>query len=87
MKDKILKNWTIARALYFIMGILIVIQSFISRQWFGVAIGSYFAAMGLFAFGCARGNCFGRNCETEPKHCARAKRTQQRQHVSGLSPC
>lgn len=39
-----------------------------SRQWFGVAFGSYFAAMGLFAFGCASGNCFGGNCETESKH-------------------
>jgi hypothetical protein len=23
--------------------------------------------MGLFVFGCAAGNCFGGNCEVEPK--------------------
>jgi hypothetical protein len=28
-----------------------------SQQWFGVVFGGYFASMGLFAFGCAAGNC------------------------------
>ena len=32
----------------------------------GVALGGYFAAMGLFAFGCAAGNCFVANCAAEP---------------------
>ncbi len=27
------------------------------QQWYAIAIGVYFAAMGLFAFGCAAGNC------------------------------
>jgi hypothetical protein len=35
------------------------------QQWFGIAFGGYFAAMGLLAFGCASGNCFGGNCSTE----------------------
>jgi hypothetical protein len=67
MKERILTNWTFARALYLIMGIAVIIQSVMSQQWFGVAFGGYFAAMGLFAFGCAAGNCFGGNCSTEPK--------------------
>ena len=65
MKERILTNWTFARALYLVMGIAVVVQSIMSQQWFGVAFGGYFAAMGLFAFGCAAGNCYGGNCSTE----------------------
>jgi hypothetical protein len=67
MKDRILTNWTFARALYLVMGIALVVQSVMSQQWFGVAFGGYFASMGLFAFGCAAGNCYGGNCSTEPE--------------------
>jgi hypothetical protein len=65
MKERILTNWTFARALYLVMGIAVVVQSIMSQQWFGVAFGGYFASMGLFAFGCAAGNCYGGNCSTE----------------------
>jgi hypothetical protein len=57
MKDRILTNWTFTRALYVFMGIAVIVQSAMSKQWFGVAFGGYFASMGLFAFGCAAGNC------------------------------
>ncbi len=57
MKDRILTSWTFRRGLYLLMGITVIIQSVINQQWFGVAFGGYFAAMGLFAFGCASGNC------------------------------
>jgi len=67
MKEKILTNWTLGRALYLIIGIGIIIHSVINQQWAGVAFGGYFAAMGLFAFGCAAGNCLGGNCTVKPK--------------------
>ncbi|MBU2018909.1 MAG: hypothetical protein KJ941_04615 [Bacteroidetes bacterium] len=67
MKERILTNWTLARALYLGMGIVVIIQSVMSQLWFGAVIGGYFASMGLFAFGCAAGNCFGGNCAVEPK--------------------
>ncbi len=67
MKERILTNWTFTRALYLIMGITVIIQSVMSQQWFGIAFGGYFASMGLFAFGCAAGNCFGGNCATGPQ--------------------
>jgi len=67
MKQRILTNWTFARGLYLVMGIFVIVQSVMSQQWFGVAFGGYFAAMGLFAFGCASGNCFGGSCAVEPK--------------------
>jgi hypothetical protein len=67
MKERILNNWTFMRALYLLMGIAVIVQSVMSQQWFGVAFGGYFASMGLFAFGCATGNCYGGNCATEPQ--------------------
>ena len=66
MKDRILTNWTFTRALYLLMGIALIVQSVMSKQWFGVAFGGYFASMGLFAFGCAAGNCLRENYVAEP---------------------
>ena len=63
MKERILTNWTFTRALYIIMGITVIIQSAMTNQWSGVVFGVYFASMGLFAFGCASGNCLGENCD------------------------
>lgn len=67
MKERILTHWTFIRGLYLVMGILVIIQSAKQQQWFGVLFGCYFASMGLFAFGCAAGNCFGGSCAVEPK--------------------
>jgi hypothetical protein len=66
MKDRLLHGWTFQRSLYLAMGITIIIQSIISKQIMGTILGIYFALMGLFAFGCASGNCFGGNCEPLP---------------------
>jgi hypothetical protein len=57
MKNRLLTNWTFTRVLYLTMGVLVGIQSIYNQQWFGLAFGAYFASMGLFAFGCAAGNC------------------------------
>lgn len=67
MKERILTQWTLPRALFLIMGIMVIVQSAMSHQWFGILFVAYFAAMGLFAFGCASGGCFGGNCATEPQ--------------------
>lgn len=64
MKERILRNWTIRRALYLIMGITMAVWCIVESQWYGIAFGAYFAAMGLFAFGCAGGNCYGGSCAT-----------------------
>ncbi len=68
MKERILTGWTIPRGLYLAFGLYIIIESVARQQWFGVVFGSYFAAMGLFAFGCASGACFGGNCAVTPNH-------------------
>ena len=72
MKERILTNWTFTRALYLIIGIAVIVQSVMSQQWFGVVFGCYFAAMGLFAFCCAAGNCFNDKCSVEPAQNSKA---------------
>lgn len=67
MKKRILSNWTFIRLLYFSVGIALIVQSILNHQWVGVAFGSYLASMGLFAFGCASGNCFVGNYEINSK--------------------
>lgn len=68
MKQRILTDWTFRRVLYVGLGALLIDQSIEQHLWFGVLFGGYFASMGLFAFGCAGGNCFGRSCNAAPLH-------------------
>jgi hypothetical protein len=58
MKERLLTGWTIQRGLYVIIGGILITQSIMEAQWVGMAIGGYFASMGIFAFGCAAGNCY-----------------------------
>lgn len=67
IRTRILTGWTLMRAIYLIIGILVMTQSFLQHEWFGFFFGGYFASMGLFAFGCAAGNCYGGNCSVTPK--------------------
>lgn len=67
MKQRILKGWTFSRGVYLVLGLVVIVQAFTMEQWLGVLLGFYFASMGLFAFGCASGNCFSGNCKVEPK--------------------
>lgn len=67
MFARILSNWTLTRALYLVIGGSIVVQSAMNAQWLMMGFGVYFAAMGLFAFGCASGNCATGQCEVDAK--------------------
>jgi mannose/fructose/N-acetylgalactosamine-specific phosphotransferase system component IIC len=57
IKQRILTGWTFTRAMYVVLGIAFIINSIINQQWIGILFGGYFASMGIFAFGCAAGNC------------------------------
>ena len=72
MKDRILTGWTFTRVLYVLMGSFIIAQSIVEKRWLVIAVGGYFAAMGLFAFGCASGNCVGGNCTPYPQQKSKA---------------
>lgn len=66
LKQRIFTGWTFRRGLFLIIGILMIVQAVMGKQWLGIALGAYFASMGLFAFGCAGDNCFGGSCDTLP---------------------
>lgn len=65
MKERILTGWNFQRVLYLLIGSIVIIQSVIAKQWIGIPLGGYFAAMGLFRFGCAAGGCYQGSCNTE----------------------
>lgn len=66
MINRILTGWNFRRALYAAMGIAVIINSATNHEWFGILFGTYFASMGIFAFSCAGGNCYGGSCDTQP---------------------
>lgn len=68
MKQRILTGWTFTRALYVLMGALIIAQSVAQQQWPGILFGGYLASMGILAYGCAAGNCLvpNRNADAKP---------------------
>ncbi|MDE3255559.1 MAG: hypothetical protein KGN97_06230 [Bacteroidota bacterium] len=67
LKYRMLTNWTLIRAIYLIMGFIVLLQSVMVYQLAGILFGTYFMSMGLFAFGCASGSCFGGQCTTEDR--------------------
>ena len=58
MKQRLLSGWTAIRVMYVLMGAAMIGYSIKEGMWAGILFGGYFASMGLFAFGCAGGNCF-----------------------------
>ena len=57
IKTRITTGWTLQRFAFLAIGLWLGISAAMEQQWGGVLFGSYFAAMGLFALGCASGNC------------------------------
>lgn len=57
MKERLWTGWTTTRRLFFVIGLITMILGLLSKEWFFGAVGIYFALMGLFSFGCARGSC------------------------------
>ena len=61
LRDRLLTGWTITRVFYLLIGLFIIINALIIREYYGILFGAYALAMGLFRFGCAAGACgFGR---------------------------
>ena len=67
MIKRISTGWNIQRLLFLLIGGSIVYQAYIDQEWLAVGLGTYFMSMGLFAFGCASGYCYGGSCENTPE--------------------
>ena len=57
LKSRMLTGWTLQRIVFLGLGSYLLISAVMSQLWLGAVMGAYFAAMGLFAFGCAGGAC------------------------------
>lgn len=58
LKLRLTTGWTFQRAIFAIIGLIIIFQSIADKQLVFALFGLYFASMGLFAYGCAAGNCY-----------------------------
>lgn len=52
-----IKNWNLQRILYLAGGIAFILIAIKDQTWWFGIFGIYFAAMAVFRFGCAAGNC------------------------------
>lgn len=52
-----LKNWNIIRFLRLIVGVFVVVQGIISKEWMFVFLGGLFALMPLMNVGCGALDC------------------------------
>jgi len=57
MRNRILTMWTFRRVIFTGLGLFLIGQSLVEKQWIGFIIGIYFASMGIFGFGCGAGYC------------------------------
>lgn len=67
MKERIFKNWNLMRVLYVLIGGYTATAAFMDQEWLIGTVGLIFAGMGVFAMGCAGGNCFSKSCEISDK--------------------
>lgn len=57
MIERIKSGWTIRRVLYLVLGLIVLVQALVEKQWLGALFGAWFAGMGLLGVGCAGGAC------------------------------
>ena len=65
MLKRLFTGWTWIRTAYLFMGTWVIIQSTMEGEWIGIVLGIWPAAMGLFGWACAGGNCRNGTCEVK----------------------
>lgn len=50
-------NFNFRRWIYIIGGVFFILTAIFDQTWWLIPFGLYFAAMGIFKFGCASGSC------------------------------
>jgi hypothetical protein len=54
---QLFQNWNFRRLLFLALGLFILVEAAIDRQWTSMIPGAWFVLMALFSLGCASGNC------------------------------
>lgn len=57
MKQRLLTGWSVRRVIYLVGGAGMSTYFFVDKMWLMGIVSLYFVAMGIFAFGCAGGQC------------------------------
>lgn len=60
MKDRIISRWNLMRLIWLALGIFIIIQGIVTREWIFAIMGGLFALMPLLNIGC----CGAAGCNT-----------------------
>ncbi len=59
MKEAMLHNWSLFRGVRLILGIIIIVQAVMSKDWIFGMMGLFFTGMALFNQGCCgTGTCY-----------------------------
>lgn len=59
MKEAILHHWSLFRVIRLVLGIIIIVQAVMSRDWLFGMMGLFFSGMALFNLGCCgTGTCY-----------------------------
>lgn len=57
MKQRLLTGWSVRRVIYLVGGAGMSTYFFMDKMWLMGIVSLYFVGMGIFAFGCAGGQC------------------------------
>lgn len=68
-----LKNWSIARIIYLIIAIVVIVQGVQNEDWLWVLLGSFFGLMPIFNVGC----CQNQSCSIPNNTAQKNNKTMQ----------
>jgi hypothetical protein len=69
MKQAIFSNWNFMRFLRLVLGVIIIIQAVIAKEWAIVVLGVAFTAMPIFNVGCCgAGGCAPNSTNKSPEN-------------------
>jgi hypothetical protein len=57
--------WAFQWELFIVIGLILMIQSIVLKEWLCALFGGNFLSLGVFSFGCALVGCFTENCNSE----------------------
>jgi hypothetical protein len=64
MKSAIFSNWNFMRIVRLVLGIAIIVQSVLGKDWGMTVVGILFTSMPIFNIGC----CANSGCSVPPKY-------------------
>ncbi len=68
MKNRLTTGWNFIRIVFTALGLFMVVQSLMDKEYLSSFLGGYLAVMGLLGVGCASGSCYSNgSCSSRNK--------------------